>query len=311
MNLTLISSATLEVIPLMLWYSSHVRGFVAGDERVACVLLPEEFRTPTSLISSRKYDPEFPCVLPLPQELQAEFAEMPWHGLHFLSAAEYDHAVDDKGRRTGDLLRTLHYGPDYGLYVRHRASGLILSLKSGSLNLLRQSESGFEQIDSARTKGRKALCFAGHPSAPQLAYGDNYGLFHLHEFSEDGFGRAVKVVDKERKASRVQFIDGGTEMLLGGMGYLSRYRSFGKKWELQAEVGVAVRDFCWLPSQKWIFVNHGIHGLSLYVVDESGLKSVGTFKTEAPIDKIAVSPSGELVAVALQQSGQIDLIAVR
>lgn len=309
MSLTLAQTATLDFVPRMLWYSERSEGFVAGDERTACLSPVVDFATPAKLAPALPYDPAFPYRLPLPEELQNEFAAMPWHGFEFLSPSEYDRAVDEAGRRVGSLTLTLGFGPDYGLYVRHRPSGLILSLRAGSLELLRRTDAGFEAVDSTRTRGRAALCFAAHPKAPRIAYGDNYGNFHLHDFSDAGFGKASKLDAKLRKASEVEFIDDGEALLVGGMGYLSLYRSAGRKWSLQCETTAAVRSFLWIRSSRLVIVNQGMHGISRYAIGEAGFEKVDSISNLPPIDRIAASPSGDLVAASLLQSGQVALIS--
>lgn len=119
MSLTLAASATLEYVPQMLWYSERRGCFIAGNERAADALPVVDFTTPVRLAAALPYDPAFPCRLPLPDALQAEFCAIPWHGFEFLRPDEYDVAVGDDGRRIGNLPLTLHYGPDYGLLFRH------------------------------------------------------------------------------------------------------------------------------------------------------------------------------------------------
>src|SRR5205823_7240448 len=162
-----------------------------------------------------------PCNLPIPAAMLDEFLVEPWHGFRFLKAGEYDHALDQSGNPAGDLLRTLVFGPDYGHYVLHPSSGLVFSLRSGSMTPLRRAGDKFEVIDQTKTRGRAALAFAAHPSESLIAYGDNYGTFHAHSFDQNGFGKATKIVGKERKGSRLEFDRAGKMLMLGGMGYLA------------------------------------------------------------------------------------------
>src|SRR5256885_4011609 len=118
-----------------LWYSEQSNSFVAGDDRAA-FLLPLSNPADPSRLQPARIPQHHPCNLPIPNSTLDEFLSEPWHGFRFLKSSEYDNALDQNGNPVGDLLRTLVFGPDYGHYLLHPPSGLILGLRSGSMTLL-------------------------------------------------------------------------------------------------------------------------------------------------------------------------------
>lgn len=138
-----------------------------------------------------------------------------------------------------------------------------------------------------------------------IAYGDNFGNVHTHEFSEAGFGRASKVDAKGRNANAIEFLDEGEALLVGGTGYLSLYRKAGKKWRLQSETTTAVRGFCWVPSSRVAVVNRGMHGVIRYAIRDAGFEAIDSLAGPEPIERIATTPNGEFVAATLQRSGKV------
>ncbi|MCA9061213.1 MAG: hypothetical protein KDA85_22020 [Planctomycetaceae bacterium] len=301
-----LAAVDLDFKALLLWYSENENAFVVADQQRGFTLPIAEFTRPRQLGPAREPDPLFPCRLPLPESLIAEFSAVTWHGFGFLTASEYDVAIGSDGKRCGDLLRTLYYGPDYGLYVRHKHTGLIVSLRSGSLELLRFQNDAFELIATTRTRGRAALCFASHATEPMIAYGDNYGAFHIQRFTADGFGTASKIDSKERKAAGVEFID-GDRLLTGGMGYLSVYGKAGKKWKLLSEASLAVRSFHWHSDSQRIVVNGGRNGLSVLRLQGDSIKVEDSLQTDSAIDQISLNGAGDLLAASLQNCGTVQL----
>ena len=214
-------------------------------------------------------------------------------------------ALNSAGQTVGDLLRTLVFGPDYGLYVQHHA--VILSLRSGSLEMLERSKEGFRSVDRTRTRGRSALAFAAHPTERLLAYGDNYGEFHVQRYETTGFGRARKIASKERKASRLEFIDSGRTLLIGGLGYLEAYSYDGARFVSKQALSVAVRDFICLPAIGMALINHGLHGISAYRYDGNEFSLVGSVRPGGAVDQLAVSGCGRYAAMTLQESASIQI----
>lgn len=297
-----------------LWHSERSSSFIVGDERVAFALPHSDFGVPSRLVparpSGRPNAIHHPCNLPIPGSLYEELVSDGWCGFYFLEATAYDHAVDDDGQPLGDLLRTLVFGPDYGHYVLHRASDLVLGLRSGSIQLLRFSQGRFTKLADARTRGRAALAFAAHPREMLIAYGDNYGNFYAHRFSPDGFGKTKKIATKDRKASTLRFIVDGDSLLIGGMGYLSVYSHFDSKFYLLHEISLPVRDFTWDENRRIVFVNQGLHGVAVYRYDETGFSQVGAVKAEAAVNQMAVALRSQYLAVSSQHSTDVSVYAI-
>src|SRR5579859_6726359 len=131
-----------------IFHSASTSSFITGDERSAFAIPTTSPNSLSPLTPARPSDAPFhACNLPIPAALYAEFAFRLWHGFRFLDASAYDAAKDRQGHPAGDLLRILVFGPDYGHYVLHAATGLILSLRSGSIQLLSRTPEGFTPID--------------------------------------------------------------------------------------------------------------------------------------------------------------------
>jgi hypothetical protein len=317
MEFKLLASPTLPLQPQLewVWYSEQTRSFIVGDERTAFAIPVSAPATPVPLqadVSQNAAAPNaHPCNLPIPPSLYEEFAQEPWHGFRFLDRSAYDAARDAAGHSIGDLLRTLVFGPDYEHYVFHPAGGAFLSLRSGSIGLLTRTPTGFEGLDKTRTKGRAALAFCAHPTEMLLAYGDNYGTFHAHRFDTTKFGKATKIVAKERKASRVEFTRTGTMLTIGGMGYLATYAYAAGKFTPKHEVSISVRDFVWLDDER-ILVNQGLHGLSAYRYDDAGgFTKLAAVKPEGTVQQVSVSKCRGFLAATDQESLSVRVYAIR
>src|SRR5262245_45610517 len=135
MTFELLVTSTLALKPELqwLWYSDDTASFITGDEHSSYAL-------PTSragIVSQLSPSPSGSRNLPIPDSLYDELAAQPWRGFRFLPRGAGD-------RLSGDLLRTLVFVPDYGHPVLHPASGLILALKSGSIELLKRAGDEFK-----------------------------------------------------------------------------------------------------------------------------------------------------------------------
>jgi hypothetical protein len=295
-------SPPLDVQLQWLLYSERSSSFVTGDERQAFAL---STAAPNSLVlvTLEAADRAFhPCNLPVAADLCDEVTARPWHGLRFLDHAAYDRAIGSDGRPVGDLLRTLVFGPDYGHYLRHPPSGVVLGLRAGSIELLRQSPGGFERVERTRTRGRAALAFAAHPQEALIAYGDNAGDFHVQRFSAEGFGKASKIASKQRKASRLEFSEDG-RLMLGGMGYLASLAYDAGKFQPLHETALAVRDFILLDGGRLVLVNQGMHGIAAYRCDESGFSKIGG--VSSAVREILISACGRYLAALAQDSAGV------
>ena len=295
------ASPTLQQQLQWIWFSRSMASFIVGDERNAFAIADSSATAATSLTAARPFDPnsasQHPCNLPIPDELYSEFAQQPWHGFRFLGCSAYDRANDNDGHPIGDLLRTLVFGPSYGHYVLHPASAMVLSLRSGSIELFRNTPEGFVAVDQTRTRGKASLAFAGHPTEPLIAYGDNAGTFHAQRFDESGFGKAAKIVTKERKASRLEFSADGTSLMLGGMGYLTSLAYEKSKFTVRHEISIAVKDFVWDEASGHVFVNQGLHGVSVFKYSEAGFVKVGEIKPVGGVQQMSVSDDAKHLAV--------------
>jgi hypothetical protein len=227
-----------------------------------------------------------------------ELASESWHGFHFLPPSAYAVNADGSALAEGDMLRTLVFGPNYGDYLLHPVTGLVLSLRSGAMELVERSSTAFKSIDKCRTRGSAVLAFAAHPRQPLIVYGDNAGKFHAHQFSSAGFGKAAKIADKQRKASRVEFINAGETLAIGGMGYLATYALSGGKFAPVHEISIPVRDFVCMNDGNRMLVNQGIHGISAYRCDQSGFEKTGAIEPGA-VRELAVSRCGGYLAVMM------------
>ena len=239
-----------------------------------------------------------------------ELASESWHGFRFLEPAAYELSVDGGPAIEGDLLRTLVFGPNYGHYLLHPASGMILGLHSGSMELLQRSAAGFKSIGKTRTRGSATLAYAAHPNEMLLVYGDNAGSFHAHRFDATGFGKANKIAAKQLKASRVEFVQAGQMLVIGGMGYLSTYSYSGGKFAPLHDVSIAVRDFVWVNDGQIVLVNQGIHGVAAFGYDGNGFSKTGDVAPPGESREIAISTCGKYLAVALQEPAVLNLYAI-
>ena len=138
-----------------------------------------------------------------------------------------------------------------------------------------------------------------------IAYGDNYGTFHTHRFDAGGFGKAAKVAAKERNATRVEFVNTGQMLAIGGMGYLATYLNQNGKFVPAHEVSIVVRDFLWLNNGELILVNQGLNGISAYRHDSSGFHPLGSVAPGEPVAQMAVSSCRKYLAATFQQSSEI------
>jgi hypothetical protein len=278
-----------------IWHSKVTKSFIVGDDKSA-------FAIATSAPGSAK-----PLVanvggaLPVPDSLYGEFVREGWHGFGFLNRADYPSGP------INEMVLTFVDGPDYGLYLRHIASGQILGLRSGRMQLMRREADGFKQIDETRTRGRAALAFAGHPEEALVVYGDNYGNFHAHRFDETGFGKASKIVDKQRNANRVEFGGDGKILAIGGMGYLSSFSCEKGKFSPVHDIAIPVRDFLWLDEGALVVVNRGMHGVATYRHDGNGFTKLGERTLPAPVQKIAVSDCRRFLAATAQESSVVSV----
>jgi hypothetical protein len=316
MQFSLLVTVELKLEPQLqwIWYSTAISSFVVGDERQAFSIPVDGPKSVLPLEAAQPFDPavgtHHPCNLPIPDSLYDEFAAEGWHGFRFLPSTAYVAAKDRDENPAGDLLRTLVYGPDYSHYVLHPASGMILSLRSGSMKLLCRTAEGFAPVDQTRTRGKAALAFAGHPAESLIVYGDNSGNFHAHRFGATGFGKASKIVAKERKASRAEFVAVGEILVVGGMGYLSTFKYEAGKFVGGHEVSIAVRDFLWCDDGKLVLVNQGLHGVSAYQFGEAGFTKLGEVKPAGGVGQMAVSRDSKYLAVTSQESASVSVFAI-
>jgi hypothetical protein len=295
MQFTLKANQTLEIDPPMTWiiYSKQTRSFIVGDEKKAFALSLDRLGPAIELPPETVVDS---CNLPISGALYDEFRRQPWHGLQFLERATYQQAPD------GNLLCTLIDMPDYGQCVLHPATGALLRMRSGSIEIV---GGDFKSIEKTRTRGRAALAFAAHPTEGLIAYGDNYGMFHAQRFDAGAFGKASKIATKERKASRLEFVKDGATLVIGGMGYLQTYSYVGGKFAPIHETSIAVRDFLWLNNGELILVNQGLHGITALRYDDKGFSKIGDAKPPGAVQQMTASANAKFVAVSEQESAAI------
>jgi hypothetical protein len=283
---------------LWLWHSKQTASFIVGDDRQTFAIPVSGPVRVSPLNAAKEYEnqipPRHPCNLPVPAELCEEIAATNWRGFRFLDCAAC------KKFGSGDLLRTLVFGPDYGHPLIHPASGMVLSFRKGAMELFAREGDGFKLIGKTKPKGKATLAYAAHPSESMIAYGDNAGTFHAHRFDQTGFGKAFKIAAKERNASRVEFAQSGKLLIAGGMGYLATFNYDGKKFEPLHDVSTSVRDFVCGDDAKLILVNQGMHGVAAYRDGPEGLTKVGALATGSPVNRICVSDCMGYLAVASQ-----------
>jgi hypothetical protein len=305
MQFRLLPTAAPVVDPRLQWlfYSQQTKSFIVGDEKHAhaqSISGPAALTALPGTVADTGAVATHPCNLPIPRGLYDEFAGISWHGFKFMEYTAYNHALDGKGFPVGDLLRTLVFGPDYGHYVVHPHGKTILGLRAGSIEMLRFDADAFTSIDRTKTRGRAALAFAAHPEEGLIAYGDNYGTFHAQRFDADGFGKAGKIVAKDRKASRLEFFDDGRTLAIGGMGYLETYAYDGKKFTPAHHIETSVRDFVWLNEGQLVLVNGGTNGIAAFAYDSNGFTKLASVRPEGPVNQIAVAGCGGYLAVTEQ-----------
>ncbi len=301
MNFRLLAQVSPPLDAQLQWllYSEASASFVTGDLRQAFAVATAAPNWLEPLAPAPADAPFHPCNLPVGPALQDELTARPWHGFRFLDHAAYDQAIGTDG----DLLRTLVFGPDYGHYLQHPASGLVLALRAGSIELLQQKPEGFERVERTKTRGRAALAFAAHPQENLIAYGDNAGDFHVQRFAADGFGKASKIAAKRRKASRLEFSTDGRKLTIGGMGYLARLAYEAGTFQPLHEIALAVRDFILLGDDGPILVNQGMHGIAAYRGDASGFTPIGS--VGSAVREILVSTCGRFLAALAQESTSV------
>jgi hypothetical protein len=264
-----------------LWYSNATHAVISGDEKDAYSLSTANPTSPNAIEAGGSS--KSACNLPIADTLKDEFLSHPCHGLRFLDRAAYD-GID------ADILRTLVFGPNYNVPMLHPPSGAILALQSSAMQLLIRAGQAFTPIDRTKPRGKAALAFAAHPAEPLIVYGDNNGTFTAHRFGPTKFGKATKIAEKERKASQIGFIAGGTKLLIGGMGYLATFAYEEKQFSPLHEVSAPVRDFRVADHGQTIVVNQGMHGVSIYRCDETGrLTKQAEVKPPGPVQFVAAS----------------------
>lgn len=314
MRFKLLATTALPVDPQFqwLWCSNQTHSFIFGDDRRAFALPISNPAAPSPLTPARPFDnhipPHHPCNLPIPDSLYEEMARPPWHGFHFLEPGAYELSVDGGEPAEGDLLRTLVFGLNYGHLLLHRASNLIFRHRTGSIELLERSATGFRSIAKTRTRGSATMDFAAHPSEPLIVYGDNAGTFHAHRFDGNGFGKASKIASRQRKASRIEFLENGQKLMIGGMGYLVAFSYSDGKFVPVHEASTAVRDFVLACDERVVLVNQGLHGVTAYNSD--GLARAGAIEPQISAREIAVSDDWRYLAVALQDSTAINIYEI-
>lgn len=295
-----------------LFYSQRTESFIFGDEKQAFTMDTMNFvaRALPGTVADTGAVATHPCNLPIPVELYEDLSHSSWHGFRFLDRPSYDRATNAKGELVGDLLRTLVFLPDYGHYVLHPSSGMIFSLKSGSIEILRRDSEKFVSVEKTKTRGRAALAFAAHPTQNLIAYGDNAGTFHVQRFTPEGFGKASKVAVKERPASRVEFVDEGQMLVIGGMGYLETYSHAADKFAPLHQTSIAVRDFLWIDNGNCVLVNQGMHGITAYRYDSTGFAKIGAVVPGSIARQMALSARNDFLALSDQDSGQIHIFGI-
>lgn len=239
-----------------------------------------------------------PCNLPLSPDVYDAFRRQSWHGFQFLDLESARKAP------AGDMLRMLVFGPDYGDCLLHRATGMIFSLRGGSIQMLSRD---LKPIEKTKTRGRAVLAFAAHPTEGVIAYGDNFGTFHAQRFDAGKFGKATRIIVKERKASRLEFAKDGSKLMIGGMGYLQTCSYTDGRFATLHETSIAVRDFVWIEDAQLVLVNQGMHGITALRYDDKGFTKLGELKPPGAIQQLAAATDGKFIAVSDQDSGAISV----
>ena len=290
---------SLQLDPKLTWlmYVDELRCFLVGDEKLAFSLSADNAKSALPIMAD---PPLGACNLPISTALYGQLRKQSWHGFQFLDREQSLKTND------GDLLRVLVFGPDYAHPVIHPASGAIFGLKSGSIDLL---DKDLKSIEKTKTRGRAALAFAAHPTDNLIAYGDNYGTFHVQCFEPTGFGKAGKIIAKDRKASRLEFVRDGSMLAIGGMGYLQTFSRAGAKFTPVYEHSIAVRDFVWLSDDR-VLVNCGMHGITALSYSDAGFSKIGEVKPSGAVQQMAISADAKLLACSDQESGVVTVYGI-
>jgi hypothetical protein len=302
MTIQPIGSVMIDLQPQLqwLWYSQASGAVITGDENDAFKVSVANPITVSRLDRGKTTKSAF--NLPLPDALADELLQEPWHGLRFLQRASY--AGFD-----ADILRTFVFGPNYNVPMLHPPSEAMIGFRSNAMELFTREAGALKPIDKTKPRGKAALCFAAHPSEALLVYGDNHGTFTAHRFDAGAFGKASKIADKERKASAAEFIDNGTKLLIGGMGYLATFAYDGKKFSPLHELSTSVRDFIVGSDGQTIVVNHGLHGVSIYRYDATGFSKQAEVKPPEPVQFAIVSRDFKHLAVTHQNLPKVTVYA--
>ncbi len=302
MQIELLAETRLELEPRAHWifFSESGNCFVVGDGKTAFSVEPGDPGRAKALIPGASSSE----TLPIPDAAYDEFIGHRWRGFELLDRTK------TSANPAGALAATLGFGPSYGLYLRHPASRLILSLRSGSMRLLNDSAGVFTEVDKIKTRGRAALAFAAHPSEMLIAYGDNAGVFYGHRFDASGFGKASKLADKQRNANCVEFVDNGKMLVVAGTGYLSTFAFDGSKISPAHDVSISARDFLWLDDGAMVIVNQGLHGIAVYRYATDGFSKVGEIKPTFAVEKVAVSSCRKFLAATSQDAAGISVYRI-
>lgn len=164
-----------------------------------------------------------------------------------------------------------------------------------------------KSVEKIKTRGKVALAFAAHPTEGLTAYGDNAGTFHAQRLAAAAFGKASKIVAKDRKASRLEFVKNGSRLVIGGLGYLQTFSYTDGKFAALHETSIAVRDFVWLENGELILVNQGLHGIAALRYDDTGFSKRAEVKPAGVVQQMAASDDGKTVAASDQDSGVVSI----
>lgn len=129
MQFKLKTTLSLALDPKLTWilFSKERNAFIVGDERKSFAL---PLHQPDAASSLSAEPMSGSCNLPIPTALYDEFRQRSWHGLQFL---ERDRA---QKAPSGDLLRLLTFGPDYGDCLLHPAPAQSFHCAAGPSNCL-------------------------------------------------------------------------------------------------------------------------------------------------------------------------------
>ncbi len=315
MQFSRLATTSLPLNPQFHWlfFSQSTNALITGDDRQSFSLPLNNPSSPAPLQPARPFEnqipPPHPCNLPIPDTLYNDFAATPHHGLQFLDPATYQLPLGTKGAPDGDILRTLVFGPDYPTLLLHPATSALFTLRSRAMELFTHSPTNLTSIAKTKPRGKHTLCFAAHPAAPLLIYGDNYGDFHTHPFTPTDFGKPKKLATKQRKASRIEFANDGNLLLLAGMGYLAAFTHANNTFTETHNIELPVRDFLTTPDASLLLINQGLHGLAAYTYSPTtGFTKRASLET--PFNQLARSPDNKFLALTLQNSPTIQIHAI-